>query len=302
MNNTQTAIGRSHWEDESLADPRSELTVSASLAPVPSPGARPELATFLTTSGPFFGAERQDVAGLGRILVLLSNPEIGAVVACCLSAAGFVVSAKSNWTAGIADAKRFNPDVVLLDSHAPDFPGTKLIRCLREGEPEGHRAAIITLIRSERDIDPTFGLDLYPCDFLLIPIHVRELALRIDEIVRTRRGRKVGPHPEIRRQYVVGPLELDVDGHSVKVHGEEIHFSTIEMRLLTYLVEHKGRVRTRKQLLEEVWGYNANVSTRTPDTHVNRLRMKLGAAGDLVETIRGTGYRLSSAYPVIVKD
>src|SRR5215831_11201101 len=100
---------------------------------------------------------------------------------------------------------------------------------------------------------------------------------------------------------VVG-FELDVDGYHVFVNGKEVHVSTLEMRLLVYLVEHRGRVRSREDLLEDVWGYKPGVSTRTIDTHVKRLRDKLGEAGSLVETVRGTGYRLSAEFPVVVKE
>jgi DNA-binding response OmpR family regulator len=105
-----------------------------------------------------------------------------------------------------------------------------------------------------------------------------------------------------RRRYVVGPLELDVEGHYALVNGVEVHISPLEMRLLADLIQNRGRVRTRRDLLVNVWGYSEGVSTRTPDTHVNRLRTKLGAAGALVETVRGKGYRLSGEFPVVVKE
>lgn len=243
-----------------------------------------------------------DTDGAGRVLVMIDDAEIGIVIGHCLTAAGFVVRVQANRMAGLEEAERFSPDVVLLDSRAPEFQGTAIVRRLREGEPDGQRAAVITLIRHEGDIDPTCGLELYPCDFVLIPIHARDLTLRIDEIVRARRGRKAAPKLPTSRHYVVGPLEVDVDAYHVAVDGVKIHFSSLEMRLLSYLIEHRGRVRTRRQLLEDVWRYSSRVATRTPDTHVNRLRTKLGSAGSLVETVRGTGYRLSGQYPVIIKE
>jgi two-component system phosphate regulon response regulator PhoB len=133
---------------------------------------------------------------------------------------------------------------------------------------------------------------------------VRELVLRVGAILRARRPAPAGvpaAAPQ-RRRYIVGPLELDVDGYHVFVSGAEVHVSTLEMRLLVYLVEHRGRVRSREDLLEDVWGYKPGVSTRTIDTHVKRLRDKLGDAGALVETVRGTGYRLSAEHPVVVKE
>jgi two-component system phosphate regulon response regulator PhoB len=132
---------------------------------------------------------------------------------------------------------------------------------------------------------------------------VRELVLRVGAILRARRtAPSATPSAPQRRRYLVGPLELDVDGYHVFVNGAEVHVSTLEMRLLAYLVEHRGRVRSREDLLEDVWGYKPGVSTRTIDTHVKRLRDKLGDAGALVETVRGTGYRLSAEHQVVVKD
>lgn len=241
-----------------------------------------------------------DTPGAGRVLIMLSEPSAAAVLALCLSTAGFVTRVESSWSDGVA-AAHFVPDVVVVDSREPEFQGSTIVRQLRTGEPEGARAAVITLIRSEADLDLTLGLEWYPCDFVLIPTSARELALRIEDIVRVRRGRHVGPHGEPRRHYTVGPLEVDIDRHTVLVNGEEIRISTLEMRLLADLIEHRGHVRNRKDLLERVWQYSANVTTRTPDTHVNRLRMKLGAAGPLIETVRGLGYRLSSQFPVVAQ-
>jgi two-component system, OmpR family, phosphate regulon response regulator PhoB len=102
-----------------------------------------------------------------------------------------------------------------------------------------------------------------------------------------------------RGRYTVGPLEIDVDNHRVCVAGVPVGFSRMEIRLLTYLVEHRGRIRTRSDLLSDVWGYSLRATTRTPVIHVARLRSKLGEAADLIETVYGEGYRLSARYPVV---
>jgi two-component system phosphate regulon response regulator PhoB len=239
---------------------------------------------------------------VGRILLLLSAPEINRVLSLCLTAAGFMTRARHNAADGISDINRFAPDVVLLDPMPPKYEAVEIWRQLRASETSAQRSSVIALIRSAADIDPRLGLDLGPCDFVLYPFGVRDLVLRIDSIVRERRGghgRASSDAP--RRRYRIGPLELDVDGHYVLVNGVEVHVSALEMRLLTYLIENRGRVRSRRDLLQDVWGYNAGVATRTPDTHVNRLRTKLTAAGTLVETVRGAGYRLSDEFPVIVR-
>jgi two-component system phosphate regulon response regulator PhoB len=263
------------------------------------------------TNLPAGGAERHLP---GKVLVLLSDGQVGGVLAYCLAASGFAAHATESWLDGLAFARQFRPDVVLLDSSAPDFPCTQVWRRLRADERPGVRSAVLVLIRNEGDIDPSIGLELGPCDFVLYPLSVRSLVLRIDEIVRSRQIAQGGSPAAVaspvgggpvggpRRRYVVGPLELDVEGYSVLVNGKSIHVSNLEMRLLSYLVENHGSVRTRKDLLKDVWGYSTSVSTRSPDTHINRLRTKLGPAGALVETVRGAGYRLSPSYPVKLKD
>jgi two-component system phosphate regulon response regulator PhoB len=94
-------------------------------------------------------------------------------------------------------------------------------------------------------------------------------------------------------------LEIDVDNHRVRVGGTPIAFSRMEIRLLAYLVDHRGKIRTRNDLLSEVWGYSVRATTRTPVIHIARLRAKLGEAADLIETVYGAGYRLSTRYPVV---
>src|SRR5215467_7693218 len=178
-------------------------------------------------------------------------------------------------------------------------------RKIRAGEPVTQQPAIMMLTAKGDEIDRVVGFELGADDYVVKPFSVRELVLRVNAILRAR-GRP--PLPErptasgARRRYIVGPLQVDVDGYHVFVEGDEVHVSAMEMRLLVYLIEHRGRVRSREDLLEDVWGYKPGVSTRTVDTHVKRLRDKLGAAGALVETVRGTGYRLSSDHPVIVEE
>jgi two-component system phosphate regulon response regulator PhoB len=188
----------------------------------------------------------------------------------------------------------------------PDIPGTEVCRRIRGGETGARQPAVMMLTAKGEEIDRVVGFELGADDYVTKPFSVRELVLRVGAILRARRpsapaaaGAQVAPQ---RRRYIVGPLELDVDGYHVFVSGAEVHVSTLEMRLLVYLVEHRGRVRSREDLLEDVWGYKPGVSTRTIDTHVKRLRDKLGDAGALVETVRGTGYRLSAEHPVVVKD
>jgi two-component system phosphate regulon response regulator PhoB len=238
-----------------------------------------------------------------RVLVVEDEPDLRDLLAYNLSAAGFTVHATENGTDGLAAVQNFSPDLVVLDLMLPDIPGTEVCRRIRGGEVGSRQPAVMMLTAKGEEIDRVVGFELGADDYVVKPFSVRELVLRVGAIMRTRRPPPTNgrAEPQLRR-YVVGPLELDVDGYHVFVSGKEVHVSTLEMRLLVYLVEHRGRVRSREHLLADVWGYKPDVSTRTIDTHVKRLRDKLGEAGALVETVRGTGYRLSAEFPVVVKE
>jgi two-component system phosphate regulon response regulator PhoB len=241
-----------------------------------------------------------------RILVVEDEPDLRELLTYNLTAAGFTVQAKETGTEGLEAVHTFAPDVVLLDLMLPDIPGTEVCRRIR-GDTTSRQPAVMMLTAKGEEIDRVVGFELGADDYVVKPFSVRELVLRVGAILRARRppaaaataAVAAAPAAHQRRRYVVGPLELDVDGYHVFVNGQEVHVSTLEMRLLVYLVEHRGRVRSREDLLEDVWGYKPDVSTRTIDTHVKRLRDKLGDAGSLVETVRGTGYRLSAEYPVV---
>jgi len=222
-----------------------------------------------------------------------------------LQASGYQVKTADTGQTGLTAFDSFIPDVVLLDLMLPDVPGTEICRRIR-ARTEGAQPAIIMLTAKGEEIDRVVGFEVGADDYVVKPFSVRELLLRVNAVLRGRSNGASGaprrPVPPAtagtRRKFTVGPLRVDVDGHYVFVKQSEIHVSAIEMRLLVYLIEHRGRVRSREDLLEDVWGYKPGVSTRTVDTHVKRLRDKLGAGG-LIETVRGTGYRLADSYPVL---
>jgi two-component system, OmpR family, phosphate regulon response regulator PhoB len=241
-----------------------------------------------------------------RVLVIEDEPDLRELLTYNLEAAGFRVQAAERGLDGLAAVQGFGPDIVLLDLMLPDIPGTEVCRRIRAAEAPIGQPAIMMLTAKGDEIDRVVGFELGADDYVVKPFSVRELVLRVNAILRAR-GRAPAsdqrpPVPAVRRRYIVGPLQVDVDGYHVFVEGGEVHVSAMEMRLLVYLIEHRGRVRSREDLLEDVWGYKPGVSTRTVDTHVKRLRDKLGAAGALVETVRGTGYRLSSDHSVIIEE
>ena len=241
-----------------------------------------------------------DESVAARVLVIDDEPDLRELLAYNLTAAGFMVQVTETGVGGLAAVETFAPDVVLLDLMLPDIPGTDVCRRIRDGEARGLQPAVLMLTAKNEEIDRVVGFEIGADDYVVKPFSVRELVLRVGAIVRARR-----PSPASNAKarsscrYVVGPLELDVARHRIFVEGMEVHASALEMRLLVYLVEHRGRVRSREDLLADVWGYKPDVSTRTIDTHVKRLRDKLNDAGSLVETVRGTGYRLSAEFPVV---
>jgi two-component system phosphate regulon response regulator PhoB len=238
-----------------------------------------------------------------KVLVVEDEPDIRELLTYNFEAAGFTVRATEKGLDGLTEAQTFQPDVILLDLMLPDIPGTEVCRRIRAADRSTPQPAIVMLTAKGDEIDRVVGFELGADDYVVKPFSVRELVLRVNAIMRSR-GRPAGSEPSAapatRRRYIVGPLEVDVDGYHVFVNAREVHMSAMEMRLLIYLVEHRGRVRSREDLLEDVWGYKPGVSTRTVDTHVKRLRDKLGDAGTLVETVRGMGYRLSAEHPVVV--
>ncbi len=250
-----------------------------------------------------------------RVLVIEDEPDIRDLLSYNLQSGGFQVKTADTGTRGLALFETFGPDVILLDLMLPDVPGTEVCRRIR-ARTSGAQPAIIMLTAKGEEIDRVVGFEVGADDYVVKPFSVRELLLRVNAVLRGRNAAGAasqtrpsgsgaaavsGPCEPTRKKYTVGPLRVDVDGHYVFVKQNEIHVSAIEMRLLVYLISHRGRVRSREDLLEDVWGYKPGVSTRTVDTHVKRLRDKLGMAGGLIETVRGTGYRLAGSYPVLVE-
>ncbi len=244
-----------------------------------------------------------------RVLVVEDEPDLTELLAFNLQAGGYKVETANTGARALAEIDTFVPDVVLLDLMLPDMLGTEICRRIR-AQADKNQPAVIMLTAKGEEIDRVVGFEVGADDYVVKPFSMRELLLRVNACFRSNTGPVAtqspgsGPNeaavaPERRRKYLVGPLTIDVDGHHVFVEGKEIHLSVIEMRLLTYLVEHRGRLCSRDDLLEDVWGYKPDVSTRTVDTHIKRLRDKLGAAGPLLETVRGVGYRLSDAHAVV---
>jgi len=179
------------------------------------------------------------------------------------------------------------PDLVLLDLMLPDVTGLEVCRQLRADE-RTRRMLVLMLTARGEEIDRVMGFEVGADDYVVKPFSVRELVLRIRAIMR--RGRLETEEAEVR----FGLLRIDTAGHRVWVGSDEVILTALEFKLLSTLLARKGRAQSREMLLDTVWGIQADITTRTVDTHVKRLREKLGPAGGYVETLRGVGYRFKS--------
>jgi len=222
-----------------------------------------------------------------RILVVDDEPDLLELVRFNLSQAGYEVETAETGMDGIEKARRRHPDLLVLDVMLPDLPGTEVCRRVRADSELSGLPVLMLTARSE-EIDRVVGLELGADDYVTKPFSPRELILRVQAILRRTRG--AAESAGVLHQ---GPLELDTDRHRCRVLEEEVQLTAKEFDLLRVLMERPGRVMSRDRLLDEVWGSDITVTTRTIDTHLKRLREKLGAAADLVETVRGVGYRLA---------
>lgn len=180
------------------------------------------------------------------------------------------------------------PSLVLLDLMLTDMSGTEVCRRIRSNPQTQHLPIVMITARGD-EIDRVVGLEMGADDYVVKPFSIRELMLRVRAILR--RGQS-GEVPAEEVSY--GDLRVDSEGHRVWVKAEEVVLTPLEFRLLSTLLQRRGRVQSRERLLEDVWQMRSDVTSRTVDTHVRRLRSKLGAAADYIETIRGVGYRFRS--------
>jgi two-component system, OmpR family, phosphate regulon response regulator PhoB len=204
-----------------------------------------------------------------------------------LRAAGFETLLATTGEQALAHLRRRVPDLVLLDVMLPDVPGTEICRQLK-GNPRTRHVPVVMLTARGEEVDRVVGFEIGADDYVTKPFSVRELVLRLKAVLRRSGGARGGEQPPES----VGPIRVDVDAHRAFVDGAEVQLTPIEFKLLTTLMARLGRVQSREQLLEDVWEMSSEVETRTVDTHVKRLREKLGSGRDLLETVRGIGYRL----------
>lgn len=232
----------------------------------------------------------------GPILVIDDEPDLRNLVDVSLSREGFQVLQAADGLSGIDAAKRARPAAIILDMMLPDLAGTEVCRRLRAA-PETAATPIIMLSALGEEIDRVVGFEVGADDYVVKSnLSTRELVLRVRAVLRRRaETSEAAPEPvEDGRRMVFGELEVDREAHRAWVAGEEVALTATEFKLLTSLIDRAGRVQTRGALLKYVWDMPPDLNTRTVDTHVKRLREKLGRAADHVETVRGVGYRFNA--------
>jgi len=221
-----------------------------------------------------------------RILVVDDEPDIAALVAYHLAKQGYRVSTAHHGAEAIESVVEDRPDLVVLDLMLPGRSGFEVLEELRRRPDTRHVGVILLTARTERS-DRVRGLSLGADDYLSKPFVPEELVLRVAAVLRRLRSPAVAPGSVL----VAGPVWVDPEAHRASVDGEDLILTATEFRLLLTLVERRGRVQSRGRLLQDVWNANPEIQSRTVDMHVQRLRQKLGAAADLIETVRGVGYR-----------
>jgi two-component system phosphate regulon response regulator PhoB len=225
-----------------------------------------------------------------RVLVVDDEADITALVAYHLAKGGYRVSTASSGPEALKAAREQRPDIVVLDLMLPGLSGLDVLQELRKRD-ETRDVGVILLTARREEADRIRGLSLGADDYLTKPFSPQELTLRVGALLR----RLAAPSVAAGSQLVAGPITIDRAAHRVTVDGTELVLTATEYKLLATLVERRGRVQTRPQLLETVWDAQPDIQTRTVDMHVQRLRTKLGAAGEMIETVRGFGYRFRNS-------
>jgi len=223
-----------------------------------------------------------------KIMIVDDEADVIDMLVINLRAAGFQVIAVEDGATALAKARSEAPSLIVLDLMLPRMPGLEICKVLKS-DPATRHIPIIMLTAKAEEVDKIVGLELGADDYVTKPFSPRELILRINRSLR--RGKdKVAASVE---KLAIGDLVLDHTRHEVLVKSKPVELTATEFRLLALLMERRGRVQGRDSLLNDVWGYESVIDTRTVDTHVRRLREKLGPLATYIETIRGVGYRIS---------
>ena len=219
------------------------------------------------------------------ILIIEDEKDIVDLIAYHLKQSGFLALTAMDGASGLELAKKERPSLIILDLMLPEMDGEDVCRALK-ADPNTQSIPILMLTAKAEEMDRVIGFELGADDYVTKPFSPRELVLRVKAILRRRELPKEG-----EKKIQMGDLLIDVDRHQVFIKKNSIPLTSTEFKLLLELTSKRGRVQTREQLLDKVWGYTYEGYARTVDTHIRRLREKMGLLGDFIETIRGVGYR-----------
>lgn len=220
-----------------------------------------------------------------KILVVDDEPDALELIGFNLKRAGFDVVSASDGAEALRRARDQAPNLIVLDLMLPEMDGLEVCKALRQDSTTGS-IPIIMLTAKAGEIDRVLGLELGADDYVTKPFSPRELVLRVKNLL----GRRTAA-PNNKEILRIGQISIDLARHRVTVKNKPVELTATEFRLITVLAQRRGRVQSRDQLLRDVWEYDAMIDTRTVDTHMRRLREKLGPAADNLETVRGVGYR-----------
>jgi two-component system phosphate regulon response regulator PhoB len=223
-----------------------------------------------------------------RVLVIEDERDLADLLVFNLEKEGYQAACSYDGSSGLAMALSDSPDLIVLDLMLPGMMGTDVCRELRRNPNTAATPVLMLTARSE-EIDRVVGFEVGADDYLAKPFSMRELMLRVKAILR--RG-TTSQTPV--QQIIVGGITINGERHTVLCAGQQADLTSTEYKLLLYLAERPDRVLSRELLLQEVWGYNYLGDTRTVDTHITRLRGKLGSAGEQIKTVRGFGYKIEA--------
>ena len=223
-----------------------------------------------------------------KILVVEDETDLANTLIYNLEQEGFSVIGTSSGLKAMELAKKNRPALVILDIMLPDISGIEVCRKLRASDYAD--IPVLMLTARAEEFDKVLGFEAGADDYVTKPFSMKELLLRVKALLRRKQDKRAAP-------LVFGMLRLDPEAHQVSVNDRPVQLTALEFKLLSVLIERKGRVQSRERLLNDVWGITADVTTRTVDTRIRRLREKLGQAADYIETLRGVGYRFLEKPP-----
>jgi two-component system phosphate regulon response regulator PhoB len=222
-----------------------------------------------------------------KILIIDDEPDVIDLLTLHLRKAGFALLTATDGAAGLRMAREEAPALIVLDLMLPKMPGLEICKVLKT-DAATRQIPVLMLTAKAEEIDRIVGLEFGADDYVTKPFSPRELVLRVNAILRRGKGDAAAEEKKLS----IGAITLDPARHHVDVGGRAVRLTSVEFKLLNMLMRRQGRVQERDRLLNEVWGYESVIDTRTVDTHVRRLRKKLGKAANAIETVRGFGYRI----------